>query len=164
MKSRASCPPLNRATRTPPSSSGRWSTTNHRFRLFGQAGAGLSQKPGTVIGPYNTLLSAPVSTNDELIAAITAANSAGGAVSSVSLSNVSLISNAAYGGSGGAGGNRGAGGNGGYAAGGAVDVSAASSVSLIGIPLFESTYDGNGNLTSVTIFGINITFLFELTA
>ncbi len=34
--------------------------------------------------------------------------------------------------------------------------------SLFGIPLFVSTYDGNGNLTSVTTFGINITFLFEL--
>ncbi len=34
--------------------------------------------------------------------------------------------------------------------------------SLFGIPLFISTYDGSGNLTSVTFFGINVTALFEL--
>jgi hypothetical protein len=34
--------------------------------------------------------------------------------------------------------------------------------SLFGFPLLVSTYDGNGDLTSVTMFGINITFLFKL--
>jgi hypothetical protein len=34
--------------------------------------------------------------------------------------------------------------------------------SFFGIPLLVSTYDGSGNLTSVTLFGINVTFLFEL--
>jgi hypothetical protein len=34
--------------------------------------------------------------------------------------------------------------------------------SLFGVPLFVSTYDGNGDLASVTIFGIDITLLFEL--
>ena len=29
-------------------------------------------------------------------------------------------------------------------------------------PLLVSTYDGNGDLTSVTLFGINVTSLFEL--
>jgi hypothetical protein len=32
--------------------------------------------------------------------------------------------------------------------------------SLFGIPLFVSTYDRAGNLLSVTVFGINVTFLF----
>jgi hypothetical protein len=31
-----------------------------------------------------------------------------------------------------------------------------------GIPLFVSTYDSAGDLVSVTVFGINITFLFEM--
>jgi hypothetical protein len=30
------------------------------------------------------------------------------------------------------------------------------------IPLFISTYDGAGNLMSVTLFGMNVTLLFEL--
>jgi hypothetical protein len=30
-----------------------------------------------------------------------------------------------------------------------------------GFPLIESLYDGAGNLVSVTLFGINVTFLFE---
>ena len=34
--------------------------------------------------------------------------------------------------------------------------------SLFGIPLLISTYDGSGDLMSVTLFGINVTFLFEL--
>jgi hypothetical protein len=34
--------------------------------------------------------------------------------------------------------------------------------SLFGLPLFVSTYNASGNLVSVTIFGINITFLFLL--
>ena len=34
--------------------------------------------------------------------------------------------------------------------------------SLFGIPLLVSTYDGSGDLTSVTLFGINVTSLFEL--
>jgi hypothetical protein len=34
--------------------------------------------------------------------------------------------------------------------------------SLFGIPLLVSTYDGNGDLTSVIMFGINVTALFEL--
>jgi hypothetical protein len=34
---------------------------------------------------------------------------------------------------------------------------------FFGIPLFVSTYDGAGNLMSVTKFGINVTLLFELT-
>lgn len=34
--------------------------------------------------------------------------------------------------------------------------------SIFGIPLFVSLYDGSGNLLSVTIFGIDVTFLFEL--
>jgi hypothetical protein len=33
--------------------------------------------------------------------------------------------------------------------------------SFFGIPLFVSTYDSSGNLTSVTMFGINVTVLFE---
>jgi hypothetical protein len=33
--------------------------------------------------------------------------------------------------------------------------------SLFGIPLIVSLYDGAGNLVSVTLFGINVTFLFE---
>jgi hypothetical protein len=32
---------------------------------------------------------------------------------------------------------------------------------IFGIPLLISTYDGAGDLTSVTLFGINVTFLFE---
>jgi hypothetical protein len=34
--------------------------------------------------------------------------------------------------------------------------------SIFGIPLLVSTYDGAGNLESVTLFGINVTALFEL--
>jgi hypothetical protein len=34
--------------------------------------------------------------------------------------------------------------------------------SLFGIPLLLSTYDGSGDLMSVTLFGINVTALFEL--
>lgn len=34
--------------------------------------------------------------------------------------------------------------------------------SIFGITLFVSTYDSSGNLMSVTLFGINITILFEL--
>jgi hypothetical protein len=34
--------------------------------------------------------------------------------------------------------------------------------SLFGIPLLVSTYDGAGDLMSVTLFGINVTSLFEL--
>jgi hypothetical protein len=33
---------------------------------------------------------------------------------------------------------------------------------FFGIPLFVSTYDSAGNLESVTVFGINITFLFGM--
>jgi hypothetical protein len=33
---------------------------------------------------------------------------------------------------------------------------------FFGISLFVSTYDGVGNLVSVTMFGINVTLLFEL--
>jgi hypothetical protein len=32
--------------------------------------------------------------------------------------------------------------------------------SILGIPLFVSTFDSAGNLVSVTLFGINVTFLF----
>jgi hypothetical protein len=34
--------------------------------------------------------------------------------------------------------------------------------SLFGIPLLVSTYDGSGDLMSVTLFGTNVTALFEL--
>jgi hypothetical protein len=34
--------------------------------------------------------------------------------------------------------------------------------SLFGIPLLVSTYDGSGDLMSVTLLGINVTALFEL--
>jgi hypothetical protein len=34
--------------------------------------------------------------------------------------------------------------------------------SLFGSPLLVSTYDGSGDLTNVTLFGINVTSLFEL--
>ena len=34
--------------------------------------------------------------------------------------------------------------------------------SLFGSPLLVSTYDGSGDLTSVTLFGMNVTALFEL--
>jgi hypothetical protein len=34
--------------------------------------------------------------------------------------------------------------------------------SIFGIPLLVSLYDGAGNLESVTLFGINVTALFEL--
>ena len=34
--------------------------------------------------------------------------------------------------------------------------------SLLGIPLLLSTYDSNGDLMSVTLFGIDVTALFEL--
>ena len=33
---------------------------------------------------------------------------------------------------------------------------------FFGIPLFVSIYDSAGNLESVTVFGINVTILFEL--
>ena len=32
---------------------------------------------------------------------------------------------------------------------------------IFGIPLLVSTYDGAGNLKSVTLFGIDVTALFE---
>jgi hypothetical protein len=35
--------------------------------------------------------------------------------------------------------------------------------SIFGIPLLVASYDSNGDLLSVTIFGINVTFLFEST-
>jgi hypothetical protein len=34
--------------------------------------------------------------------------------------------------------------------------------SLFGTPLLVSTYDGKGDLTSVTLFGTDVTSLFEL--
>ena len=33
--------------------------------------------------------------------------------------------------------------------------------SIFGIPLFVATYNSTGNLLSVTLFGIDVTFLFE---
>jgi hypothetical protein len=35
--------------------------------------------------------------------------------------------------------------------------------SFLGIPLFVSTYNSKGDLVSVTIFGIDVTFLFGST-
>jgi hypothetical protein len=42
------------------------------------------------------------------------------------------------------------------------DGSVTETTSLFGIQLLVSTFDSSGNLESVTLFGINITFLFEL--